>query len=96
MKRHMFAIALVLVAAPALADSDPKPPAMFLTPEPAADSCISGALAYLIGVEADRVDNLNSMGRVWYPGSAGTMDYLPQRRNISVDEDGIITHVTCG
>lgn len=96
MKRHTLAATLALIAAPALADSDPQPPAMFLTAEPAADTCHAGALAYLIGVPAENVDGLEQMGRVSSPHSIGTTDYLPSRRNIGVDENGIITGVTCG
>ena len=60
------------------------------------DSCNAAEAQYLIGQIASKVPDLDSMGRVWFPGSAGTMDYLPYRRNITVDEQDVITNVYCG
>lgn len=34
--------------------------------------------------------------RVWWPGSAGTMDYVPTRLNLQVDENGKIYKVDLG
>ncbi|MEO1014985.1 MAG: I78 family peptidase inhibitor [Pseudomonadota bacterium] len=34
--------------------------------------------------------------RVLKPGAIATMDYSPNRLNIHVDEDGVITRVRCG
>jgi len=79
-------------ANPVMAHKAPAPQ----PPTPAADSCASDALAYLIGIPAANVPNLESFGRVWFPGSAGTMDFQPQRRNIYVDENGTISRITCG
>ena len=34
--------------------------------------------------------------RILRPGDQATMDFIPTRRNIHIDRDGNVTHITCG
>lgn len=34
--------------------------------------------------------------RIMAPGTAATMDYLPERINVMTNDDGIVLNVTCG
>jgi len=47
-------------------------------------------------VPLDALEELGRPFRVLEPGAMATMDYLPQRINLNVDDDGIVTSVECG
>jgi Peptidase inhibitor I78 family len=95
--KFLFAAAMML-SGPALAHKAPvmQPPITVPGAAPITDSCASGDVEHLISQASAEIADLHSLGRVWFPGSVGTMDFQPQRRNIHVDEFGIITRVTCG
>lgn len=85
-----FAIATVLAVAsttaPALAEFN------------LADSCGASRYQSLVGQPAIVADLMaeTGMARVLRPDTMSTMIYLPERMNISVDEQDIITRVSCG
>lgn len=63
------------------------------------DPCGAGELAALIGAPVpDALEDLPVPGpvRVIRPGQRITMDHIPQRLNIELDADGIVTGLRCG
>ena len=73
-----------------------------LSARPGADDpCRALALQDLIGAPAPSVDEIRAMGgpqriRVIRPGQPVTMDHVPVRLNVLVDEDGIVQSLRCG
>ena len=61
-------------------------------------SCAEMLMLDLEGVDVATLDTtvLPERRRIIPPGSAVTMDYIPDRLNLEVDETGIITRVYCG
>ncbi|MHA6265984.1 I78 family peptidase inhibitor [uncultured Aliiroseovarius sp.] len=82
-------IALLAACQPGARD-EPRP--VDLTPR-----CGADRLRGLIGQDAAtlREVDLPRVTRVVRPGMALTMDYRPDRLNISIDENGIIDRVWC-
>lgn len=66
--------------------------------DPDAMTCGADGLQELVGQPADahdfKVDGRPL--RILPPGSAMTMDHRPDRLNVDVDEDGLITRIWCG
>lgn len=63
------------------------------------DPCGAGQLAALIGAPVpEALEDLPVPGpvRVIRPGQRITMDHIPQRLNIELDADGIVTGLRCG
>ncbi|SPF75104.1 hypothetical protein ALP8811_00088 [Aliiroseovarius pelagivivens] len=60
-------------------------------------SCGAGDLMYLVGQNAEVLTDLDlpENRRVLQPGMAYTMDYQPDRLNISIDENGLIDRIWC-
>jgi hypothetical protein len=86
MKHLALIAALAATATPALAELN------------LADSCGASRYQSLIGqhaMVADLMEGAN-LARVLRPGMMTTMIYLPERMNVSVDEQEIITRVYCG
>ncbi|MCP5088617.1 MAG: hypothetical protein GY952_17650 [Rhodobacteraceae bacterium] len=67
-------------------------------PTPIADDCGAAGLQWLVGESSDVLDGRRFAKRVRVikPGMAITMDYLPNRLNIAIGEDGRIVRVYCG
>lgn len=67
-------------------------------PKPPAGSCGADALQGLVGQPAGVLETMRfgQVVRVIHPGMAVTMDYSPDRLNIEVDADKIISRVSCG
>lgn len=72
--------------------SSPQPGPIDLTP-----TCGADRLQGLIGQDAGIITDLeiDTPLRVLHPGMAVTADYSPNRLNIMVDENGLITRVWC-
>ena len=99
--RHMGMLAIAgatMVLAGCYDDSRPRPPG-----PPVAGRCEVGRVQYLIGTQMN--DRLAERARarararsvrVLTPGMAATMDYRPDRLNISVGGNGRVERVTCG
>jgi hypothetical protein len=68
------------------------------TPTGAADTCGAARFAHLIGQgpEAARALGLPPRARIIGHGEPVTMDYLPDRLNISLGPDGKIRQISCG
>ena len=65
---------------------------------PAADLCEAGTLQHLVGATPDSFD-FNSLGhplRLLPHGAMMTMDYRPDRLNVSLDAQGVIDRIWCG
>ncbi|SMR81890.1 Peptidase inhibitor I78 family protein [Aliiroseovarius halocynthiae] len=62
------------------------------------DLCGASQLAYLVGQTAEILTGLDlpENRRVMQPDMAYTMDYQPNRLNISIDENKVIDRVWCG
>lgn len=61
------------------------------------DSCGAGALQALVGRPAAEVqENLPEGARIIPPGSAVTQDHRPDRLNVDLDENGVISRLWCG
>lgn len=97
------ATALVLLGAcagmaPAQED-DAMPPAI---PPAEDDTCAAAGLADMIGapreaVEAALAERVAARtARVLAPGQPMTMDYRADRINVMLDDDGVVTRLTCG
>lgn len=65
---------------------------------PRADACGASDLTYMVGKRAAEIDVSDTAEtvRVIAPDSAVTMDHRPDRLNVHVDDDGVITKLTCG
>ncbi len=68
------------------------------TPTKPADACGAAALQGLVGQPRSVLDTMrfSQPVRVIAPGSAVTMDYVPQRLNIVLNTAGKIAQVQCG
>lgn len=64
----------------------------------APDACGATALASLVGTAAAAHDfsDPDRPHRVIPPNAAVTMDHRPDRLNVDVDADGVITRLWCG
>jgi hypothetical protein len=62
------------------------------------DTCGADALQVFVGQPPSALDavRLTQPFRVIRPGEMVTMDFLPERVNFRVGEDGRIAEVTCG
>ena len=69
-----------------------------IAPEPEADACNASGWMWLIGEPVDVVaaSTFPAPMRVIGPGDAVTMDFLPNRLNVTYNEAGIVTDVYCG
>ncbi|WP_375254028.1 I78 family peptidase inhibitor [Yoonia sp.] len=67
-------------------------------PMPAEDTCNAASYATLLGAPATALERVLLLGkvRVIRPDQAVTLDFLPDRINFMVDEDGRIARITCG
>ncbi|MEQ9388387.1 I78 family peptidase inhibitor [Marinovum algicola] len=61
-----------------------------------ATPCAPGARAGLVGEPVEAAERVPAPKRILRPGDMRTMDYLPARTNIEIDETGRITRVFCG
>lgn len=70
------------------------------TPQPAADNdpCGMGDSAHLIGEHSDVLSGATFDGpvRILEFGALMTMDYLAERINFRLNEDGTIAEISCG
>lgn len=84
-----------------------KPPSGGLPFAPAgADPCNSAAFGDLLGAPVPSQEALAAIVgpdgaapariRVVRPGQAITMDHMPQRLNIELDDDGVVIRLRCG
>lgn len=65
-------------------------------PRPA-DTCGADDYAGLVGTPIAAVTLPAELGaRVIGPGDVVTTDFVPERLNIEVDEDGVVTGLRCG
>jgi hypothetical protein len=103
MTTHTLSLSLVLASALFAAGcSSTDTPA----PPPAADpalGCTSAAVSHLKGqmatpalLEQARLQAAASSARILTPSSVVTLEYNSQRLNLNVDDQGLITRVTCG
>lgn len=83
------ALALAVLAGPALADQAAAPPE---------DTCAAAAVLPLVGQPRAALDGLAlpEAHRVYLEGSPVTTDYNPARLNVEYDQAGRITRVHCG
>ena len=90
--RYAIIILLLVSACTAV---EPQAPA---TPAPADDTCNASDYAGLVGQDATALERVLLMGkvRVIRPGQAVTMDFMPDRINFRIAEDGRIAAITCG
>lgn len=89
----------------ATAPEAPGPAAQAPAPGALAEAmpCNAGAVQSLVGREATadvleqaRIDSGAAMVRALRPGEAATMDFRPDRLDVSLDEAGIIRSLHCG
>ncbi len=61
-------------------------------------TCGADGMQHLVGQPRDAFDDSSIDGtvRILPPGSMMTMDHRPDRLNIELDEDDIITRLWCG
>ncbi|MEB8387177.1 I78 family peptidase inhibitor [Rhodobacteraceae bacterium KMM 6894] len=90
MKHITCAAALLTLAACQPEDATMK--------QPDTDSCGAATLSARIGTPAKDYDfaNANRPHRIIPPNSAVTMDHRPDRLNVDLDEQGVITRLWCG
>jgi hypothetical protein len=97
MDKTLLPFALLLLGSCACTpESEPQDPPNDLGP-PVAESCPAEDYQGLIGSPLAAVtypSDLNA--RVVRPGDVMTMEYRGDRMNIRVDDEGVITQVTCG
>jgi hypothetical protein len=69
-----------------------------VAPEPEVDACNASGWMWLVGEPVDVVaaSTFPAPMRVIGPGDAVTMDYLPNRLNVTYNEAGVVTDVYCG
>jgi hypothetical protein len=67
-------------------------------PEPEADACNASGWMWLVGQPVDVVaaSTFPAPMRVIGPGDPVTMDFLPNRLNVTYSEAGVVTDVYCG
>ncbi|MDR0807758.1 MAG: hypothetical protein LBE86_01275 [Gemmobacter sp.] len=60
--------------------------------------CGAERLQWMVGQTESAMTGINHQGplRVLRPGSLATMDFQPDRLNVSINTAGRITEVTCG
>ncbi len=65
---------------------------------PGPDSCGASALQRLVGKPAKQLETMKfgQTTRFIRPDTAVTMDYSPERLNITIDDAEMIAAVTCG
>ncbi len=86
----MFKISTVIASATLLVACVP---AKENTPE----TCPKSEFSALLGTNINTaILPLTLTYRTVYPGDAVTMDHLPERLNVAVNEDGIVEGLTCG
>lgn len=96
---RLFLSILLLVAAPeGEVPPDAMPPGEETVLEMPAgeDPCGSAMHEALLGTELPEGFNLDSLFRVIRPGDMVTMDHVPPRLNIELDDDGVVTRLHCG
>ena len=92
MRRFLPAILLAACAG----DAAP-PPGAATPPASADDPCGASDYAGLVGANVAAVTLPASLNhRVVGPGTVVTMDYVPERLNVEVDADGVVTGLRCG
>lgn len=87
---------LIATAAIVLALSKGEP--LNMPEDPAGDPCGANRLSHLVGAPLPDIETLDTPGRVRVirPGDRVTMDMLPDRLNIHLDEDDIVVQLRCG
>lgn len=92
MKQLVLALPLVLAACMEAPPSQPQP-----VTDPMPDMCGATALQHLVGQPQSALAAMTfpEGTRILTPGMAVTMDYRPDRLNITIGEDGLIASVTC-
>ena len=61
------------------------------------ETCPKSQFTSLIGTDINAaIFPLTLTYRTIYPGDAVTTDHLPERMNVQVDDNGVITGVSCG
>ncbi len=93
--------ALVACASYSNADAEAEPadapPAETAASLDDPDACGASDYQALIGSNIAAADLPTDMNvRILRPGAIATMDYRPDRLNVLLDEDGVITRVRCG
>lgn len=64
---------------------------------PEKSACLTDTQKEFVGLDVDAVqDQLPERARIIPPESAVTQDFRPDRVNVDIDEDGIVTGVWCG
>lgn len=106
MNRHLAplsAMSALLLALSACTTSNGSAPEPMPAPPEMLPNCGMGMLGGYVGHQAtaDAVAGLREWRgdhkvRVLRPGQMVTMDYLPERLNIHVDESNVIRKFTCG
>ena len=59
-------------------------------------NCVASDWTPLIGLPAEAADKVPDPKRLIPPNSAVTQDDRPERTNIDLDADGVITRIWCG
>ncbi|MEL7211464.1 MAG: I78 family peptidase inhibitor [Pseudomonadota bacterium] len=82
----------------ACAVGGPTTPAQPSIPSAAEDTCNARAQAALIGADRDTLESTLILQpvRIITPGTAVTMDYLPTRLNITLNEAERVERLSCG
>lgn len=95
MARSPFILAAALVSCAGPGDTEPETPAAALPG--AGKTCPAAEYQWLVGEEFSAVSLPEDLKvRVIRPGQAVTMDYMFERMNIHLDEDGVVLRVACG
>lgn len=99
LNRPLALLALIFGAGSGCSLGQPAP----MTPEPTPNpvlgpSCGAEDLQDLLGQPAERLATMKFAAptRILRPGMAVTMDFVPERLNIVIGEDGLIEAVRCG
>lgn len=82
MKRLVAIAAFALIATPVLAQDE--------------DTCNAESHQIMIGQHRDALPDLPDGTRILTPNSRRTMEWLPERMNVELDEDEMVVQVTCG
>ncbi|WP_224824094.1 I78 family peptidase inhibitor [Cognatishimia sp. MH4019] len=93
MKRMLLCLPLM-----ACAVAQPAAPDMPSLPTAAEDTCNARAQAGLIGADRDTLESTLILQpvRIITPGMAVTMDFLPTRLNIALNEAERVVRLSCG
>lgn len=94
----MFINRLILVSLPMALMACVAPVMPPEGPLPIENACNALELQDLVGQPASRLETIRFAGpvRIIQPGMAVTMDYLPNRLNIYIDDREVIAAVKCG